>query len=57
MDEDKLFKLLNKVYIAKGEIQRIIMWLSRLHNDLEDCEKGLIEERDNKLNEQRKIGK
>lgn len=36
--------ILNKIVIAQGEIQRIIIWLSRLYGDLEELKKLMISE-------------
>jgi hypothetical protein len=46
MDKETVVDLINKVVIAEGEIQRSIIWLSRLHGDLQELTKKLICERD-----------
>jgi hypothetical protein len=46
-DYEKTVDMINKVVIAQGEIQRIMIWLSRLHKDLQEFEKELIIERNN----------
>ena len=47
MRTEDLVELINKIVIAEGEIQRVMIWLSRLHKDLQEFEKELIKERDN----------
>ena len=46
-DHEKTVDMINKVVIAQGEIQRIMIWLSRLHKDLQEFEKKLIMDRNN----------
>lgn len=46
MDKESICDLLNKVIIAQGESQRVIIWLSRFYEDLEKLKRELIAERD-----------
>jgi hypothetical protein len=46
MDKEAVVDLINKAAIAQGEIQRAMIWLSRLHKDLHELMKQLVCERD-----------
>jgi len=46
MDKEQKADLINKICMAQGEIQRVMIWLSRLHKDLDGLLKELVKQSD-----------
>ena len=49
MTNEQLADILNKIFIAQGEAQRVLIWLKRFYDDLEEFKKELL--KDAKINE------